>query len=175
MSGPATMAPGGKCRIRFGGVISLAATLVTVFEPVSPAVERQDPCGVAPSCWQRGAVPLGQLHSTQPGRRVPVAARRLATAGPQRPGLSRHLVRTVDAVTTSANGRRLGRSIGRSGRSAGTPRLTSQAQTGHRARPTRTWGCSTVCGTLRRRAWRSRCWRPVPARRVGGRRAARRS
>ena len=28
MSGPATMAPGGKCRLRFGGVISLAATLI---------------------------------------------------------------------------------------------------------------------------------------------------
>jgi hypothetical protein len=68
MSGPATMAPGGKCRIRFGGVISLAATLITEFEPVSRCWPWNDKflAGVAPSCWQR--VRFLWVDSTRPSR-----------------------------------------------------------------------------------------------------------
>jgi hypothetical protein len=137
MSGPATMAPGGKCRGRFGRVISLAATLITEFEPVSRCWPWNDKflAGVAPSCWQR--VRFLWVDSTRPSRVAGYLLLRTGwpRAGPQRPGLSRHL--GADRLrpgrhrppgcgryqwppcTTSSNGRRLGRSIGRSGRSAG--------------------------------------------------------
>jgi hypothetical protein len=108
------------------------------------AVERQVPWGVAPSCWQR--VRFLWVNSTRPSR---VAGYLLLRTGWPRLGRNdldcrATWVRTVSGpdgtdhqgcgryqwprCRTSSNGRRLGRSIGRSGRSAGTPRLTSQAQ-----------------------------------------------
>jgi hypothetical protein len=121
-----------------------------------------------------GAVPLGQLHSTQPGRRVPVAAHRLATAGPQRPGLSRHLgadrlrpgrhrppgvwplpVAAVQDVVERAPVGPLDRPERAVGGDAEVDQPGPEPVIG---RDPQGPGCCTVCGTLRRCAWRSRCW-----------------
>jgi hypothetical protein len=146
MSGPATMAPGGKCRLRFGGVISLAATLI-MESSQCPDAGRGTTSSFRGSRQVVGnGVRFLWVNSTRPSR---VAGYLLLRTGWPRLGRNdldcrATWVRTVSgpdgtdhqgvAATSGRGARRRRTGAGWAARSAGaggrrgTPRFTSQAQ-----------------------------------------------